>query len=56
MYGDVAGAELRLITCGGELDREARSYRDNIVVYAALVSSACPSGQGVYQRPGRTSR
>ena len=40
VYGDVAGAELRLITCGGDLDREARSYRDNIVVYAALVSSA----------------
>jgi sortase (surface protein transpeptidase) len=40
VYGDVAGAELRLITCGGDLDRAARSYRDNIVVYAALVSSA----------------
>jgi sortase (surface protein transpeptidase) len=40
VYGDVAGSELRLITCGGDLDREARSYRDNIVVYAALVSSA----------------
>jgi sortase (surface protein transpeptidase) len=40
VYGDVAGAELRLITCGGDLDREARSYRDNIVVYAALVNSA----------------
>lgn len=40
VYGDVAGAELRLITCGGDLDREARTYRDNIVVYAALVSSA----------------
>ncbi|WP_308190915.1 class F sortase [Pseudonocardia terrae] len=39
VYGDVAGAELRLITCGGELDRAARSYRDNIVVYAGLVSS-----------------
>ena len=38
VYGDVAGAELRLITCGGELDRAARSYRDNIVVYAALVA------------------
>jgi sortase (surface protein transpeptidase) len=38
VYGDVQGAELRLITCGGELDRAARSYRDNIVVYAALVA------------------
>ena len=24
---------------GGDLDREARSYRDNIVVYAELVTS-----------------
>jgi hypothetical protein len=32
--GDVAGAELRLITCGGEFDQAADSYRDNIVVYA----------------------
>jgi sortase (surface protein transpeptidase) len=38
VYGDVQRAELRLITCGGELDRAARSYRDNIVVYAALVA------------------
>ena len=36
VYGDVAGAELRLITCGGEFDRGARSHRDNIVVYATL--------------------
>ena len=26
--------ELRLITCGGEFDRDRRSYRDNVVVYA----------------------
>jgi hypothetical protein len=39
VYGDVQGAELRLITCGGDLDREARSYRDNIVVYAGLIGS-----------------
>lgn len=39
VYGDVEGAELRLITCGGELDRKARSYRDNVVVYAGLVRS-----------------
>jgi sortase (surface protein transpeptidase) len=40
VYGDVEGAELRLITCGGELDRKARSYRDNVVVYAGLVGSS----------------
>ncbi|WP_020422820.1 class F sortase [Amycolatopsis sp. ATCC 39116] len=36
VYGDTAGPELRLITCGGSFDRAARSYRDNIIVYAAL--------------------
>ncbi len=30
-----ADAELRLITCGGDFDRAARSYRDNLVVYAS---------------------
>jgi hypothetical protein len=38
VYGDVDGAELRRITCGGELDPEAHSYRDNIVVYAQLTA------------------
>ena len=36
VYGDVEGPELRLITCGGELDRAAHSYRDNVVVYARM--------------------
>jgi hypothetical protein len=31
---------LAIITCGGEFDRTARSYRDNIVVYAAPTASA----------------
>jgi sortase (surface protein transpeptidase) len=26
--------QLVLITCGGDFDREARSYRDNVVIYA----------------------
>lgn len=39
VYGDVDGPQLRLITCGGEFDDDARSYRDNIVVYAELTSS-----------------
>jgi len=34
VYGPTPGAELRLITCGGEFDRAAGSYRDNVVVYA----------------------
>ncbi len=33
-------ARLALITCGGEFDRTARSYLDNIVAYAEPVPSA----------------
>lgn len=40
VYGNTDDAELRLITCGGAFDRVARSYVDNIVVYAALTGSA----------------
>ncbi len=40
VYGDIDHAGLRLITCGGEFDRSARSYRDNVVVYAGLVGDA----------------
>ncbi|KAA9150099.1 class F sortase [Amycolatopsis acidicola] len=36
VYGDTADPELRLITCGGSFDRDAHSYRDNIIVYAVL--------------------
>lgn len=35
VYGPVPGSALRLVTCGGVFDRAARSYRDNIVVYAS---------------------
>jgi len=34
VYGPAKGAQLRLITCGGEFDRTRRSYRDNVVVFA----------------------
>ncbi|MEV6882990.1 class F sortase [Streptomyces sp. NPDC051135] len=34
VYGDVAGPELRLITCGGPRDGE--EYRDNVIVFARL--------------------
>jgi sortase (surface protein transpeptidase) len=40
VYGNTDDAELRLITCGGAFDSAARSYLNNIVVYASLVSSA----------------
>jgi sortase (surface protein transpeptidase) len=38
VYGPTPRAELRLITCGGEFDSEERSYRDNVVVSAQLVT------------------
>jgi Sortase domain len=34
VYGNTDGPELRLVTCGGDFDRAAHSYRDNIVVFA----------------------
>jgi sortase (surface protein transpeptidase) len=36
VYGPTPRAELRLVTCGGEFDRSARSYLDNVVVTAVL--------------------
>jgi Sortase domain len=36
VYGPTPDAELRLITCGGDFDRAARSYVDNVVVYARM--------------------
>lgn len=36
VYGDTAGPELRLITCGGALDPTGWSDEDNVIVYAAL--------------------
>jgi len=39
VYGDLTYPRLRLITCGGDLNRKAHSYLDNIVVYAHLTSS-----------------
>jgi LPXTG-site transpeptidase (sortase) family protein len=40
VYGNTDDAELRLITCGGSFDTHARSYRDNIVVYAVLTGAS----------------
>jgi LPXTG-site transpeptidase (sortase) family protein len=37
VYGETGEPELRLITCGGSFDPAARSYRDNIIVYAKLI-------------------
>jgi sortase (surface protein transpeptidase) len=34
VYGPTRGAQLRLITCGGQFDRHMRHYVDNVVVFA----------------------
>jgi len=39
VYGDVDTAQLRLTTCGGDLDDSVRSYRDNVVVFADLITA-----------------
>jgi hypothetical protein len=39
VYGDLDHPGLRLITCGGSFDRSERSYEDNIVVFADLVTA-----------------
>jgi hypothetical protein len=38
VYSNTDGPELRLITCGGPFDSAARSYLDNIVVFATLAA------------------
>jgi len=38
VYGDTAGPELRVITCGGSFDTAANSYRDNTIVFAKLAA------------------
>lgn len=37
VYRSGDGKTLRLITCGGTFDSAARSYRDNVIVFANLV-------------------
>ena len=37
VYGPADQAQLRLVTCGGEFDRNSREYRDNVIVFATLV-------------------
>lgn len=40
VYGNTDVPELRLITCGGEYDPDARAHVDNIVVFAKMVEQA----------------
>jgi hypothetical protein len=37
VYNDTANPALRLITCGGNDDRNAGSYLSNVIVYADFV-------------------
>jgi sortase (surface protein transpeptidase) len=37
VFGPTTQSELRLVTCGGDFDWSKRSYKSNVVVYAALV-------------------
>ena len=46
LYGSARTPGLRLVTCGGQFDQNARSYLNNIVVSATLTSSQEPN-----QRP-----
>ncbi|MEV6653646.1 class F sortase [Streptomyces sp. NPDC051219] len=39
VYADTPSPQLRLITCGGEYDRKAKDYVDNVVVFAHLDSA-----------------
>ncbi|MFI7068890.1 class F sortase [Micromonospora sediminicola] len=39
VYGPSDRASLRVITCGGTFDERKRSYTDNVIVFATLVSS-----------------
>jgi LPXTG-site transpeptidase (sortase) family protein len=39
VYGNTSGPELRLITCSGEYDREAKRYTENLVIYAKAISA-----------------
>jgi sortase (surface protein transpeptidase) len=44
VYGRTDGPELRLITCGGDLDATGHNYLDNVIVYAREAPPA-PAGR-----------
>lgn len=39
VYGATKGPELRIITCGGTYDEDARRHLENVIVFAELVES-----------------
>ncbi|GAB2837248.1 class F sortase [Actinocorallia aurea] len=42
VYGRVAYAGLRLVTCGGDFDDRRGHFRDNVIIYAHLIDTAEP--------------
>ncbi|MEX0825899.1 MAG: class F sortase [Acidimicrobiia bacterium] len=40
VYGQTPNATLRLVTCGGEFDRDTGHYLDNVIVFASLTGQA----------------
>lgn len=39
VYADTPDPQLRLITCGGEYDKKAKDYKENVVVFAHMVAA-----------------
>lgn len=56
VYGDIGYAGLRLISCGGQFDKAARSYDDNIVVFAHLTAHSAAAGTSTARPPGSRRR
>ncbi|MFI0408079.1 class F sortase [Actinomadura sp. 3N508] len=45
VYGPLDHPGLRLVTCGGSFDEGERSYRDNVIVYAAQTAVRQPASR-----------
>lgn len=46
VYGSHGHGALQLVTCGGEFDRETRSYQSNIVAYTSLTATTPAAAVG----------
>lgn len=45
VYRNSRGPELRLVTCGGTFDSDARRYRDNVIVFARAIHGVVAAPQ-----------
>jgi LPXTG-site transpeptidase (sortase) family protein len=52
VYGDTEEPSLRLITCGGDFDRSARSYRDNLIAFADHLGNSTAAATRSFSSPG----